>query len=84
MMGAPVNRAFLAKAIDRMNGNGKDKPGLALGDPFCDALHQFVWNAGVMVWDDTRALFWVEHPHAGWQVAVWAMPVAQQFEPMPP
>ena len=72
-----VNRAFLAKAIDRAQH-------LALGDPFCDALHQFVWNAGVMVWDDTRALFWVKHPNAGWQVAVWAMPVAQQFEPMPP
>ena len=69
-----VNKAFLAKAIDRAQH-------LAIGDPFCDALHAFILNAGVLAWDDGRALWWVEHPQAGWQVAVWLMPVAEQFSP---
>ena len=69
----PVNRAFLAKAIDKAQH-------LAIGDPFCDALNHFIRKAGVLVWDDARGLFWVKHPNNGWHVAVWLMPVASQFE----
>jgi hypothetical protein len=70
-----VNRAFLAKAINKAQH-------LALGDPFCDALHSFIGKGSTIAWDDSRALFWVEHPFDGWQVAVWMMPAANAFEPI--
>lgn len=63
-----MNNAFLAKAIDRAQH-------MVIGEPFCDAIHEFIAKAGVVVFDAERALFWVKHPNGGWQVAVWLMPV---------
>ena len=71
-----MNKAFLAKAIDRAQH-------LVIGDPFCNALHEFIFQAGVLGWDDRRALFWVDHPNGPPQIAVWLMPIASTFEPRP-
>ena len=79
MMDAPktyTNRSFLVKAIARAQ---KEAP----GSPFCQALHEYIAREAGIVWDDARALFWVDHPD-GPQVAVWLMPVAMQFEPNSP
>lgn len=73
-MTGQINRAFLAKAIDRAQR-------MTMSDPFCLALHEYIVGATEFGWDDDRALFWVKHPQLGWQVAVWCMPVAAQFEP---
>jgi hypothetical protein len=78
MTGTNINKAFLARAIDRCNGNGK-YDGLSIEDMFCVALDKYIAAAGVLAWDDDRGLFWVEHPVDGWQVAVWRMPVATMF-----
>ena len=67
-------RGFLEKAIAKAQRGD-------ISEPFCAALNRYLFNAGVMAWDDERALFWVRHPSAGWQVAVWLMAVASQFEP---
>jgi len=45
------------------------------------ALHDYLVLVGRIVWNDSRALFFVNHPSDGWQVAVWMMPIALQFEP---
>jgi hypothetical protein len=75
------NQAFIAKAIDRANGRMKGQCGLAAGEPLCDAITAFLIRRELLVWDDYHALFWVRHPTEGWQVAVWMMPVANQFQP---
>lgn len=72
--GAGVNKAFLAKAIDRAQR-------LSIEDRFCQALNEFIMRAGALFWDDVRALFWVKHPQSDLQVAVWMMPVALLFTP---
>ncbi len=74
MAGEIVNVSFVAKAIDRAQK-------LEIGNPFCDAINSFLIRHGLLFWDDSRALFFVKHPFAGAQVAVWMMPVALQFEP---
>jgi hypothetical protein len=66
--------AFVGKAINRAQH-------LSITDKFCAALNEFLTARGLVAWDDARALFWVKHPQDGWQVAVWLMPAAQQFEP---
>lgn len=70
-----INKAFLAKAIDRAQH-------LSCEDRFCGALTEFITKAGALAWDDTRALFCVKHPFDGLQVAVWLMPVALRFQPL--
>ena len=58
--------SFLAKAIDRAQR-------LPLSDPFCLALHEYIFRQGAMLYDPKRNLFWVNHPQTGYQVAVWTM-----------
>ncbi len=71
-----VNKAFVAKAIDRAQH-------LSIEDStFCQALNSFLMKHGLVAWDDQRALFWVNHPFAGRQVAVWLMPIANRFNPL--
>lgn len=69
-----LNRAFLAKAINRAQR-------LSIESPFCRALNDYIVRQTQVAWDDDHALFWANHPDDGWQVAVWLMPAAEQFEP---
>ena len=71
-MGQPINRAFLAKAIDKAQH-------LVIGDGFCDALNEYIRKADALFWDEARGLFWAKHPNDGMQVAVWLMPVATEL-----
>lgn len=68
------NKSFLVKVINRAQRD-------TVESPFGMALTEYCIRAGVLAWDDDRALFWVEHPVDGWQVAVWLMPVAAHFQP---
>jgi hypothetical protein len=70
-----TNRAFLARAIAKAQH-------LVLGDTFCNALHAYIKRNTQVLWDDARALFWVQHPFEGYQVAIWLMPIASLFEPI--
>ena len=69
-----TNKAFCARAIRKAQH-------LAIDDPFCQALHEYIVRSAKIAWDDARALFWVECPESGWRVAVWMMPAALHFEP---
>ena len=73
-MGQYLNRAFLAKAINRAQH-------LSIEGLFCQALNDYIARQTQIAWDDDHALFWVRHPDDGWQVAVWMMPVAEQIQP---
>lgn len=73
-MAAQINKAFAAKAIDAAQR-------MSITEPKCAAINEYLMKAGLLAWDDDRALWWVNHPIAGMQVAVWLMPVALQFEP---
>lgn len=68
--------SFLAKAINKAQH-------LSIEDRFCAALNEYITRVGNVLWDDERALFWVEHPKDGWQVATWLMPIASRFKPSP-
>lgn len=68
------NRAFTEKAIAQAQRG-------ALGEPFTDALHEYLVKQGRIAWDDKRALFWVQPPNGPPQVAVWMMEAATKFEP---
>lgn len=70
----PPSKAFLARAIHKAQR-------LSVEDPFCAAINEYLIRAGVMVWDEERGLFWVNHPTEGYQVAVWMMPVAVGVKP---
>ncbi len=48
------------------------------------SCHEYLMRMGRIAGDDTRALFWVNHPSAGLQVAVWMMPVALKLQPTLP
>lgn len=69
------NLAFTERTIKMMQSR-------SIGDGLHEiACHDYLLSRKRIVWDDNRALFFVEHPSAGWQVAVWMMPVALMFEP---
>ena len=68
------NTAFTAKAIARAQHMGE-------GDRMREAVTEYLSRTGRIFWDDARALFWVNHPTEGMQVAVWLMPEALKFEP---
>jgi hypothetical protein len=66
--------SFLGKAINKAQHTD-------INHPFGAALNEYIFRHGQVAWDNERALFWVNHPQEGWQVAVWMMPVAAKFEP---
>jgi hypothetical protein len=59
------NAAFIERVINKVQHM----------DPknsiFCIVLTEYLFNAGVMAYDKSRDLFWVNHPSQGYQVAVW-------------
>lgn len=69
-----VSKRFLVVAIDRAQRGSVE-------DTFVSLLNDFIHSSGRLAWDDQRGLFWVNHPHSGWQVALWLMPVAEVFSP---
>lgn len=73
-MTTQLNKAFAAKAIDTAQR-------MSITEPKCAAINEYLMRAGLLAWDDDRALWWVHHPIDGPQAAVWLMPVALQFEP---
>ena len=75
-----ADKAFLNRAIRALQSpSSKD----AQGGPPTQVLHEYVDEHALLAWDDKRALFWVETPDDGWQVALWLMPAALEFEPQP-
>lgn len=69
-----VSKRFLAVAIDRAQRGSVE-------ETFVSLLNDFIHRSGRLAWDEQRGLFWVNHPHSGWQVAVWLMSVAEQLSP---
>ena len=78
----PTNRAFLSRCIneaqhlDCFAASRKGPPPIAV-------LHEYIARETDIAWDNERGLFWVNHPDTGWNVAVWMMPAALEFEPLP-
>lgn len=74
------NYAFTRKSIDKAQRLSMKTDGAFLG-----AINEYLTNLGRLAWDDARALWWVSYPVSKdkqeWQVAVWLMDVAAQFEP---
>ncbi len=74
-MASDENIAFTERVIKTL------MPRSIEGGLFEASLTDYLISKGRIVWDDLRALFWVAHPSAGPQVAVWLMPVALKFVP---
>ena len=68
------NTGFTPKSTARRQHMGE-------GHRMRQAVTEYLSRTGRIFWDDARALFWVNHPTEGMQVAVWLMREALKFEP---
>lgn len=69
-----TNLAFLRKVIGNLQSvdRGKHVP--------IDVLHEYIMRETVILWDESRGLFWVKHPDGSPQIAVWLIDAALHFD----
>ena len=72
-----ADKAFLSCAIRTLQSLASKE---ARAGPAPYVLHEYVAKHAALAWDGARALCWVETPDDGWQVALWLLPAAMEFE----
>jgi hypothetical protein len=61
-----ANNAFVRHAIDTLNKHDGRRNAL-----FVRVVTEFLFQQGLLHYDEERRLVWVCHPDRGWIVAIW-------------